>query len=175
MCPHLAYFPPAASMLRSPRESPHIIRYALLFGLLFINVPRPTPYCFSDTLFRRSTKTSEISFGFLADSQTKIYQDLEAMLGSSLGFLPPLTVVQPRIYLTRIQRYDSPPSAHLSSNKLVKLKQSRHQNTLAVFGKSVLCPTGRRKYSSGRKRKEQPTLSNLDFIFLYLCFWQLHL
>lgn len=42
---------PTAKMLPFPQDYPHRLSYALLFGLLFIHIPRPTPYCLSVTLW----------------------------------------------------------------------------------------------------------------------------
>lgn len=47
----LGLISPTAKMLPYPQDSPHIISYAFHFGLLFINVTRPTPFCLAAILW----------------------------------------------------------------------------------------------------------------------------
>lgn len=70
------------------------------------------------------------------------------------------------------------PLVHLWAKKLITLKQSWHRIIMAVFGNLRPAQWGGTKCSKGQtvkkqRRKEQPPLSNLDFLFLFLCFWHL--
>lgn len=151
---------PTAKMLPSPQDSPHIISYALLSGLLFIHIPRPTPYCLSVTLWLIPKEHRGLVLAFQVICKAKkpgSMIDIWIIFGF-LIFVCGLALNWVYQHNTAVWLSTLGPFFIQKVNTEAELA-SKH---MGCSWQPAPCSTGRDKVLHGQ------TLSNLDFFF-YSC------
>lgn len=116
-------------------DSLHVISYALLFCPLFINIPRPTPYCFSAILWlantaeKKTPNPSQISFRLIESRATRFHKRYLDNLWVSHLLCPWLSLE----FILSAQH--SNRTVHPLPNYCrITLQQSWHRNALTVVG-----------------------------------------